>query len=201
MKGTTTQVRWIDGSYLMIYAYKTQDIASCKTLCGMCDQQRLRSACRYTQSYQSLCWSLKYSMSVKLLTEHHLRFLNLMRLHRLVWVYTCQNATLLEITCISTKRHLFDPLLVFPGNIAQIFTIDDVSMICLMWERQCSLLGPKKFYRRGQLSHVVPCPQILCDSAVNSRDKLCKHWLSNTNFMGQCPTECKLSGTFGNFMC
>ena len=39
MKGTTntsasqwTQVRWIDGSYLMIYAYKTQDIASCKTL-------------------------------------------------------------------------------------------------------------------------------------------------------------------------
>ena len=29
-----TQVRWIDGSYLMIYAYKTQDIASCKTLCG-----------------------------------------------------------------------------------------------------------------------------------------------------------------------
>ena len=41
MKGTTntsasqrTQVRWIDGSYLMIYAYKTQDIASCKTLYG-----------------------------------------------------------------------------------------------------------------------------------------------------------------------
>ena len=39
IKGTTntsasqrTQVRWIDGSYLMIYAYKTQDIASCKTL-------------------------------------------------------------------------------------------------------------------------------------------------------------------------
>ena len=38
-KGTTntsasqwTQVRWIDGSYLMIYAYKTQDIVSCKTL-------------------------------------------------------------------------------------------------------------------------------------------------------------------------
>ena len=39
MKGTTntsasqrTQVRCIDGSYLMIYAYKTQNIASCKTL-------------------------------------------------------------------------------------------------------------------------------------------------------------------------
>ena len=42
IKGTTntsasqrTQVRWIDGSYLMINAYKTQDIASCKTLVGL----------------------------------------------------------------------------------------------------------------------------------------------------------------------
>ena len=39
-------------------------------------------------------------MTVKLLTEHHWEFLSLQgRLHRLVWVYTCQNATLLEITC------------------------------------------------------------------------------------------------------
>ena len=29
------------------------------------------------QSDQSLCWSLTYSMSVELLTEHHLEFLNL----------------------------------------------------------------------------------------------------------------------------
>ena len=43
----------------------------------MCDQQRLRSACTYTQSDQSLCKSLDYSMSVKLLTEHHLEFLSL----------------------------------------------------------------------------------------------------------------------------
>ena len=28
-------------------------------------------------SYQSLCWSLYYSMTVKLLTEPHLRFLSL----------------------------------------------------------------------------------------------------------------------------
>ena len=40
--------------------------------CGMWDQQSLRSACTYAQSDQSLCWSLEYSMSVKLLTEHHL---------------------------------------------------------------------------------------------------------------------------------
>ena len=39
-------------------------------------------------------------MSVKLLTEYHLEFLSLKRrLHRLIRVYTCENATLLEITC------------------------------------------------------------------------------------------------------
>ena len=40
--------------------------------CGMCDKQSLRSACAYAQSDQSLCLSLEYPMSVKLLTEHHL---------------------------------------------------------------------------------------------------------------------------------
>ena len=43
----------------------------------MCDQQNLRSACAYAQSDQSLCKSLKYSMTVKLLTEQHLEFLSL----------------------------------------------------------------------------------------------------------------------------
>ena len=41
--------------------------------CGMCDQQRLRPACAYAKSDQSLCLSLDYSTSVKLLTEHHLQ--------------------------------------------------------------------------------------------------------------------------------
>ena len=45
--------------------------------CGMCDQQRLRPACAYAQSDQSLCLSLEYSMSVKLLTEHNLELLSL----------------------------------------------------------------------------------------------------------------------------
>ena len=31
----------------------------------------------YAQSDQSLCYSFEYSMSVKLLTEHHLEFLSL----------------------------------------------------------------------------------------------------------------------------
>ena len=43
----------------------------------MCYQQSLRSACAYTQSDQSLCLLLEYSMTVKLLTEHHLEFLSL----------------------------------------------------------------------------------------------------------------------------
>ena len=43
----------------------------------MCDQQSLRSACAYAQSDQNLCLSLECSMSVKLLTEHHLEFLRL----------------------------------------------------------------------------------------------------------------------------
>ena len=43
----------------------------------MCDQQRLRPACAYAQTDQSLCKSLEYFMNVKLLTEHHLEFLSL----------------------------------------------------------------------------------------------------------------------------
>ena len=43
----------------------------------MCNQQRLRPACAYAQTDQSLCWSLEYSRRVKLLTEHHLECLSL----------------------------------------------------------------------------------------------------------------------------
>ena len=40
----------------------------------MCDQQSLRLAWAYAQSDRSLCLSLEYSMTVKLLTEQHLTF-------------------------------------------------------------------------------------------------------------------------------
>ena len=43
----------------------------------MCDQQSLRPACGDAQSDQSRCSSLKCSMTVQLLTEHHLAFLSL----------------------------------------------------------------------------------------------------------------------------
>ena len=40
----------------------------------MCDKQRLRPARAYALSDQSLCLSLEYAMTVKLLTEQHLEY-------------------------------------------------------------------------------------------------------------------------------
>ena len=71
---------------------------------GLCDQQRLRPACPYAQSDQSLCWSLSYSMTVKLMSEQHFEFLSLTG----GCAGSSQNATLLEILCCGsfsfTKR-------------------------------------------------------------------------------------------------
>ena len=64
----------------------------------MCDQQSLRSACAHAQSDQSLCLSLEYSISVKLVTEHHLEFIRLTG-GASESIHECQNATLLKITC------------------------------------------------------------------------------------------------------
>ena len=43
----------------------------------MCNKQRLRPACAYGQSDQSLCLSIEYSMTVKLVTKQYLEFLSL----------------------------------------------------------------------------------------------------------------------------
>ena len=43
----------------------------------VCATSKLRPACAYAQSDQSLCLSLEYSMTVKLLTEHDLELLSL----------------------------------------------------------------------------------------------------------------------------
>ena len=45
--------------------------------CGMCDQQRLSSACAYAQFDLRLCLSFESSNTLRLLTEHHLEFLGL----------------------------------------------------------------------------------------------------------------------------
>ena len=66
----------------------------------MCDQQRLRTACTYAQSDQSLSKLLAYFMSVKLLTEHNLEFLSLKGGCTGSYESTHDKmATLLEITC------------------------------------------------------------------------------------------------------
>ena len=62
--------------------------------CGMCDKQSLRSGCANAQSDQSLCQSL-CQVTDRILFR--VSKLNRMLL-RLIWVYTCQNATLFEIT-------------------------------------------------------------------------------------------------------
>ena len=58
-------------------------------------------------SDQSLCSSLEFAMSVKLLTSFGVSKLK-RRLHMLVCVYTCQNTTVLEITChgLITSSHM-----------------------------------------------------------------------------------------------
>ena len=67
--------------------------------CDMWDQQRLRPACVYAQSDQSLCLWLEYSMNVKLQAEHYLEFLSLKGGGTGSSEYICQIAAFLEIPC------------------------------------------------------------------------------------------------------
>ena len=62
---------------LLVYAISLWAATWVFQRCVICDQQSLRSACAYAQSDQSLCYSLEYFMSVKLLSEHHLEYLSL----------------------------------------------------------------------------------------------------------------------------
>ena len=55
--------------------------------------QSHRSACAYAIR------AFANRLNIKLLTEHHLEFLSLKRGFTVSSVYTCQNATLFEITC------------------------------------------------------------------------------------------------------
>ena len=65
----------------------------------MCDQQRLRPACTYAQSDQSLCKSLEHSMTVTLPTEQYLKFLSLKGAAQARLSLNSSKFTLLEITC------------------------------------------------------------------------------------------------------
>ena len=62
-------------------------------------------------------------MIIKLLTEHHLAFLSFKgRLQRLFRVYTCQNATLLEISC--TGSILYKGLVIMITTARMINDVD-----------------------------------------------------------------------------
>ena len=65
---------------------------------------RIRAVCAYAQSDQSLYESLGFSMTVKLPTEHHLEFLSLKGgfTGSSEFTQSCQNTTLLEITCLGS---------------------------------------------------------------------------------------------------
>ena len=94
----------------------------------MCDQQSLRSACAYAQSDQSLCLSLEYSISVKLLTEHLLDVLSLKG------GYTCSSESTLVKMPHSWKSH----------TTAQLYSCCRVSVYVLSLPR--STLGRSVIY-------------------------------------------------------
>ena len=83
----------------------------------MCDQLRLRPACAYAQTDQSLCLSLNYDMSVKLLIERNLVFLSitlgctgLLSLHLLKWHIVGDHISRFKhsqsVTCLATDACL-----------------------------------------------------------------------------------------------
>ena len=84
--------------------------------CGMCHQQRLKSACAYAQSDQSLRSSPEYSMNVKLLTEHLLEVLSSKggctgsSESTLVKMSHCwKSHAMAHLSCCSKSSHTFSP--------------------------------------------------------------------------------------------
>ena len=91
----------------------------------MCDQQSLRSACAYAQSDQSLCLSLDYFVTVKLLTEHHLEFLSLKGVAQ-----TCLSLHLSKCHIVENLMHWlnFDVTVIplsISGGFAFVFVAQD----------------------------------------------------------------------------
>ena len=91
----------------------------------MCDQQRLRSACAYAQSDQSLCSSLDYYMNVKLPTKGHLEY------QSLKVEYTCSSeSTLVKVPHhwkSHVTAHINDIVIVFQSDLTK--TIEALELI------------------------------------------------------------------------
>ena len=85
-----------------------------------CDTSNQRGSDQPAQSDQSLWQLFEYS--------HELPKLK-MRLHRLIWVYSCQNATLLEITCCGSYIDVSKLIRMWGGN--EWMTQYKIYMCCL----------------------------------------------------------------------
>ena len=111
----------------------------------MCDQQSLRSACAYAQSDQSPCLSLEYSMTVKLLTEHHLELLSLKG--------GCTGSSESTLVKMSNcwKSHVTACLLMKAMVIRHVFSLNDHEHRESIW-----IMGNKTIGWATIKKHVLP---------------------------------------------
>ena len=104
-------------------------------------------------------------MSVKLLTEHHFGVSKLeRRLHRLVLVYTCQHATLLEITCHGSF---------VPGRAAQSVACLATDA-CLTADPGVASSIPARSHTFVEIDHEIISTVILLPSADSFKKGCCQ---------------------------
>ena len=116
-------------------------------------------------------------MTAKLLTEHHLEFLSLKRVCTgSSESYTCQNATLLEITCHGSK--LWSIILDFYNHVINCTYSD--SMISFL-----NLIDPypSQFHFKGVKWFFVHFSQILIE---HSKSKQWRHWSAVSDLGLRC---------------
>ena len=101
----------------------------------MCDKQSLRSACAYAQSDQSLCLSLEYTMTVKLLTDSI--FLNYLEFLSLKGGCTGSSESTLVKMPHCWKSHVTDRLVhTYIRSRFHIFLRADRSPLITVWMRR-----------------------------------------------------------------
>ena len=126
--------------------------------CGMWDQQRLRPACTYAVWSELLlvAW-LFFECSVSDRTSFKVSKLKRW-LDRLVWVYTCQNTTLLEITC--------------HGSFLSTLTLLAATLVgCWIWYPKVIVFTP------GTTKGTVTLQKGHFKLALNDQKGHCKHAL------------------------
>ena len=114
----------------------------------MCVQQRLRPACAYAQTDQRLCWSLEYSRSVKLVTEHHLEFLSLKggctgsSESTLVKMPHCWKSRVAAQMCLAQKHNTVTPVRLEPAAPLSRVKHSTTEPLCSLCVKQGIITGP-----------------------------------------------------------